>query len=64
MQGVKVNPRLWLVPRDEVDRWRGKGRLKPGRPRKDPSLQDAARENVEHQDALEETRRRIRGETD
>jgi excisionase family DNA binding protein len=31
MQGVKVNPRLWLVPSDEVERWRGRGRLPPGR---------------------------------
>ena len=30
MQGVKVNPRLWLIPADELDRWRGKGKLKPG----------------------------------
>jgi len=30
MHGVKVNPRLWLIPTDEVERWRERGRLKPG----------------------------------
>lgn len=30
MRGVKVNPRLWLIPADEVERWRGVGKLKPG----------------------------------
>ena len=33
MRGVKVNPRLWLVPSDEVERWRDSGRLRPGRKR-------------------------------
>ena len=31
MKGVKVNPRLWLVPRDEVEAWKGRGKLPPGR---------------------------------
>ena len=30
MRGVKVNPRLWLIPADEVERLRGQGKLKPG----------------------------------
>ena len=30
MRGVKVNPRLWLIPREEMGRWRGKGKLRPG----------------------------------
>ena len=30
MRGVKVNPRLWLIPTEEVERWRERGRLKPG----------------------------------
>ena len=30
MRGVAVNPRLWLVPRAEVERWRGEGKLRPG----------------------------------
>ena len=34
MRGERVHPRLWLIPRDEVDRWRDKGRLPAGRPRK------------------------------
>ncbi len=38
MRGVKVNPRLWLVPRDEVERWRERGKLKTGRPREDRQL--------------------------
>jgi excisionase family DNA binding protein len=31
MDAVQVNPRLWLIPRDEVERWKGKGKLRPGR---------------------------------
>lgn len=31
MKGLKVNPRLWLVHRDEVESWKLRGRLKPGR---------------------------------
>ena len=31
MQGERVTPRLWLIPREEVDRWKALGRQKPGR---------------------------------
>ncbi len=31
MRGVAVNPRLWLVSRAEVERWREVGKLPPGR---------------------------------
>jgi excisionase family DNA binding protein len=31
MRGERVNARLWLVPRSEVEQWRGVGRLRPGR---------------------------------
>ena len=30
MQGERVGERLWLIPRAEVARWLGKGKLKPG----------------------------------
>ena len=30
MRGVAVNPRLWLVPRAEVERWQRQGKLRPG----------------------------------
>ena len=30
MQGERVNPRLWLIPRGEVERWKGRGKLRPG----------------------------------
>jgi excisionase family DNA binding protein len=30
MQGIRMGPRAWLVSRDEVERWRGKGKLPPG----------------------------------
>ena len=33
MHGERVHTRLWLIPRDEVERWRDKGRLPAGRPR-------------------------------
>ena len=31
MRGVAVNPRLWLVPRAEVERWREVGHLRKRR---------------------------------
>lgn len=31
MQGQRVNARLWLVPAEEVERWKGRGKLPPGR---------------------------------
>ena len=30
MRGERVHPRLWMVPRSELERWRSTGRLKPG----------------------------------
>lgn len=35
MRGERVSPRLWMIPRTEVDRWREVGKLPRGRkPRK------------------------------
>ena len=31
MRGERVSPRLWMVPRAEVERWKALGRQKPGR---------------------------------
>jgi excisionase family DNA binding protein len=31
MQGEKIGPRTWLIPREEVMRAKELGRLKPGR---------------------------------
>jgi excisionase family DNA binding protein len=31
MRGEAVSPRLWLIPHAEVERWRGRGKLRPGR---------------------------------
>lgn len=36
MKGEKVTPRLWLIPRVEVEAWVTRGRLKVGRPRREP----------------------------
>ena len=30
LRGVQVSPRLWLVPREEVEHAKAAGRLKPG----------------------------------
>ena len=30
MRGERIHPRLWMVPRAELERWRSVGRLKPG----------------------------------
>ena len=30
IQAIRVNRRLLMIPLAEVDRWRGRGRLKPG----------------------------------
>lgn len=36
MRGDRVLGRVWLIPRDEVERWKGKGKQRPGRkPSKD-----------------------------
>lgn len=33
---IRASPRLTLIPRSEVERWRGKGKLKPGpKPKKE-----------------------------
>ena len=34
MRGERVHEKLWLIPREEAERWRDKGRLPVGRPRK------------------------------
>ena len=31
MRGERVSPRLWMVPRAEVERWKALGRQRPGR---------------------------------
>jgi excisionase family DNA binding protein len=30
IRAIRPSPRLLLIPRSEVERWRGKGKLKPG----------------------------------
>lgn len=34
MKGIKVNPRLWLIPKREVERWRQSEKPRIGRPRR------------------------------
>ena len=34
MRGIRVGQRVWVVPRDEVEQWRSRGKLKAGRPRR------------------------------
>jgi excisionase family DNA binding protein len=31
MAGERVSPRLWLISREEVERWKARGKLKAGR---------------------------------
>ncbi len=31
MKGIKVNNRLWMIPKREVEKWRRREPLKPGR---------------------------------
>ena len=31
MRGVQVHPRLWMIPKSEVERWRVLGKQRPGR---------------------------------
>jgi excisionase family DNA binding protein len=42
MAGTKVNARLVLIPREEVEAWRGRGRIRPGR--KPPPASDNGEE--------------------
>jgi excisionase family DNA binding protein len=37
IRGHKVNKRLWLIPAGEVEVWKGRGKLPPGRPRRPPA---------------------------
>lgn len=30
MQAEQINPRLWMIPRAEVERWTALGRMRPG----------------------------------
>ena len=30
MRGMRVHEKLWLVPQAEVERWKQRGKLKPG----------------------------------
>ena len=36
MQGQCIVGKVWLIPRSEVEAWRGKGKLSPGPKRKQP----------------------------
>jgi excisionase family DNA binding protein len=56
------HPRLWMVPRAELERWRNQGKLKPGPKPKEPTAAEFRRDMAEHQEVLEEGRRRIHGE--
>jgi excisionase family DNA binding protein len=66
MQAEKITPRLYLVHRNEIERWKPVGKRKGGRPPKpkEPTAADHRREEAEHQAALEEGRRRIRRQTE
>lgn len=38
MRGTRVHEKLWLIPREEVERWHQFGRLKPGpKPKRRPT---------------------------
>lgn len=37
IQAEQVNGWLWLIDRAEVERWRGTGKMRPGRKRKNQS---------------------------
>ena len=38
IRAVRINPRLLMIPREEVEKWRGKGKLKTGpKPKTDSS---------------------------
>jgi len=62
MTAEKVTPRLYLIARTEVERWKPVGKRKGGRPRKAPTTGELRRDQAEHTSVLEEERRRIRGE--
>ena len=65
VQAERVGKRVLLIPESEVERLRGRGRLKPGpKPRQKPTATEYRQDEAEHDDALEDARRRIRGEAD
>jgi excisionase family DNA binding protein len=63
MAAEKITPRLYLVHRNEIERWKPVGKRKGGRPRKEATIAERRRDEREHQDVLDEGRERIRTES-
>ena len=62
LKAERVHPQLYLIPRDEVERAKAGGRLKPGpKPRRETPTEYRQAE-ADHDAALEEARQRILGE--
>ena len=40
MRGLRVHQKLWMVPRSEVERWKERGKLKPGPKPKRPPFEE------------------------
>lgn len=38
MHGVRIGERVWVVPRSEVEEWKKRGKVRPGRPRRATGL--------------------------
>jgi excisionase family DNA binding protein len=61
MAARRVGARMLLISKGEVERWQKLGKQRPGPKPKQPTADDLRRDMTEHQDALDEGRRRIRG---
>ena len=61
MQATRIGARVFVIPRSEVERWQQLGRKRPG-PKPRTPAEERRQDEAEHDEALDEARRRIRGE--
>jgi excisionase family DNA binding protein len=62
VKAERVGRRVLLIPQEEVERLRGKGRMKPGPKPREETPAERRQEVADHDEALDAGRRRIRGE--
>ena len=61
VKAERIGKRVLVIPESEVERLRGAGRMKPG-PKPRTAASERRQDEAEHDAALDDARRRIRGE--
>ena len=62
VKAERIGKRVLVIPEAEVERLRGAGRMKPGPKPRTTTAAEYRQDEAEHDEALDEARRRIRGE--